>query len=153
MSVIGVITENSEEGSAKEKGASQRGMFDQLDDRAVAGVLGHVLDSEKAGELLVVTEMGSGFRFVADFVGPTTKNGKRVANVKGDDAIAFSYTSYRKNAFSFIERRQRAFDRYERNCTTFRAGRWSATYEAKTGRNDTGSQGGVKIRKDRDFLL
>ena len=87
VSVIGVITDNGEEGSGKEKSASQRGMFDQLDDRAVAGVLGHVLDSEKAGELLVVTEMGSGFRFVADFVGPTTKNGKRVANVKGDDAI------------------------------------------------------------------
>ncbi|HEB73134.1 MAG TPA: hypothetical protein ENI77_11020, partial [Nitrospirae bacterium] len=38
-------------------------------------------------ELLIVTENGMGFRLCADSLVETNKNGRKIANLKGDDAL------------------------------------------------------------------
>lgn len=88
ISVIGVVVENGESAQKGQGGREEQStLFDQLKGGEVAQVYGRVITQSKDTELLVVTEKGLGFRFLADFIGPTTKNGRRIANVKGDDAI------------------------------------------------------------------
>jgi len=62
----------------------QRGLFDRLDSKAVQGVYGQITAPGK--ELLLVTENGMGFRFASDTLGVTNRNGRKLANCKGDDA-------------------------------------------------------------------
>lgn len=87
VAVMGVLREGEEEGGNAEPESTkgQKGLFDRLREGAVESVYG-----EKIGEgteLLVVTENGMGFRFSGDTLGETNRNGRKLATVKGDDAI------------------------------------------------------------------
>ncbi|MGK7345849.1 MAG: DNA topoisomerase IV subunit A [Candidatus Nitrospinota bacterium M3_3B_026] len=79
VSVIGLV-KDGENGKK-----SQRGLFDGLGEEAVARIYGETID--EAAELMVITEGGMGFRFSAESLGETNKNGKKIASVKGDDAV------------------------------------------------------------------
>jgi len=67
------------------KKVGQRGLFDNIDARDVAGVYGETIG--EGAELFVVTEMGNGFKFSSDILVETTKSGRKFANVKRDDAV------------------------------------------------------------------
>jgi len=87
VSVIGLVKddERPKEEAASSGGVKQRGLFDQLSNGEVNSVYGETIG--EGAELLVVTERGMGFRFSAEGLGETNKNGKKIASVKGDDAV------------------------------------------------------------------
>ena len=73
------------EGEPKEKRMVQSALFDQLDSRQVESVFGQII--EKESTLLLVTENAMGFRFSSSALAETNRNGKKIANVKEDDAV------------------------------------------------------------------
>ncbi|MBF0291868.1 MAG: DNA topoisomerase IV subunit A [Nitrospinae bacterium] len=87
ISTFGAIKrEGDGAGSAESPATNQRGLFDQLNEGEVGRVYGEIL--EKETELLLITEGGSGFKFSSETISTeTTKNGRKVANVKEDDAV------------------------------------------------------------------
>ncbi len=89
VSVMGMTTgpTGGEKAAANDAPAanSQRGLFDRLDSKAVQGIYGQI--TAPGEELLVVTENGMGFRFASDALGVTNRNGRKLANCKGDDAV------------------------------------------------------------------
>ncbi|MBF0169474.1 MAG: DNA topoisomerase IV subunit A [Nitrospinae bacterium] len=90
IAVMGLLTpvekgKESDEANLR----AQRGLFDQLKDQDVGGIYGEILDGR--GELLFVSEQGMGFRFPVETLGATNRNGRKLANVREDDA-AYSVT-------------------------------------------------------------
>ena len=89
------------DGEGKVKRTAQSGLFDQLDKRQVESVYGQIL--EKEATLLLVTEMGMGFRFSSSVLGETNKNGKKIATVKEDDAVLGISLTKKKRVFTLSE--------------------------------------------------
>jgi len=90
VSVMGIVREG--EVKAPEPAASgqiakpaQRDIFDQLKSDEVGRVYGEMIG--EGVELLLVTESGMGFKFSGEGLSETTRNGRKVANVKEDDAV------------------------------------------------------------------
>jgi DNA gyrase subunit A len=85
VAVMGLLqpAEKGKEGD-ESSARGQRGLFDQVKDGDVGRVYGEMTDG--TGEILFVSEGGMGFRFPAENLGLTNKNGKKVATLKGDDA-------------------------------------------------------------------
>ena len=63
----------------------QRSLFDQVGAEQVRGVFGRIIG--QGTELLVYTELGMGFRFMASTLGETTRAGRKVVSLKDDDAL------------------------------------------------------------------
>ncbi|MBI4664885.1 MAG: DNA topoisomerase IV subunit A [Nitrospinae bacterium] len=103
ISVIGMI--KAQEGAEAEEGdkarkVGQRDLFDQLKSTEVGKVYGEIVDEN--AELMLVTEAGMGFRFGGALAaGETTKNGRKVANLKDDDAV-FSVTVVERKPMLFV---------------------------------------------------
>lgn len=90
VSVIGLVRDGGEKvdqpaPDGTHQKAAQRDIFDQLKQDDVGRVYGETIG--EGAELLLITEEGMGFRFSGDSLSETTRNGRKVANVKEDDAV------------------------------------------------------------------
>ena len=92
VAVVGVIRpDNGAKTPANDtnggnKGA-QRGLFGTVNTTTFRGAYGETINSGKEEELFVATESGMGLRFSGDTLTETNRNGRKIANVKGDDSV------------------------------------------------------------------
>ncbi len=85
VSVVAVITQG--DNTNEEKGGTQQAnLFDKLAKKEVSRVCGETVAQGSGADILVTLERGNGFRISADMLTVTAKNGKKVANVRGEDS-------------------------------------------------------------------
>ena len=83
ISAMGII-QAGPEGEGKGKRVGQTALFDQLDAREVEALYGQIIQKETT--LFLATERAMGLRFSSSALAETNRNGKKIANVKEDDA-------------------------------------------------------------------
>ncbi len=65
----------------------QAGLFGAIEENDFRSSYGETIKQGGGAELFVATESGMGFRFSGDTLVETNRNGRKIANLRGDDAI------------------------------------------------------------------
>ncbi|MDH5639395.1 MAG: hypothetical protein OEZ04_12990, partial [Nitrospinota bacterium] len=96
--IVAVMAVIQPDADGKIRRREQSGLFDQLDKRQVESVYGQILLKETS--LMLVTEGAMGLRFSSSVLAETNKNGKKIATIKGEDAVLGISIAAKKRVFT-----------------------------------------------------